>query len=476
MVIKEIWGPEALVIFFLVLPLFRPYFKSLWSSDGLNWLPFLALGITICIFPAYGFRPECIPILILCFVFCITGIVSCLNETFLDRRPLLTFIALLLLIAVAIPMFVFSPKAYNEFYAETEPIEMVKINSAEVASGVLGREYFMRLYGKAQHNRPLIFLVPPEIGSAASVDLVCRELNKKGFSVVTYSRKGYDAAIIDDKGRRRPASPVKLLEYLRIYNKATNNISANEQGKSLEAERWADIEFLLPKLPALLGRAENERLPPLVLVGYGAGGSALARGTGYVFRQFDVVGIIAIESQLWSSYLPESRNVSESSLSDGFFQRFWSNINMQSRQVNRTGSLPDSGFPLLYLISGRSLDSGKGQKIYQAVFDSLQQGDADNYSSTNVSPVAVAAIEGAGPLDYQDFPLTHPLYSFLLPGLKGTEKNEDPVGDTTAIIGNFTALLLRRAGKTGIIMPTRQTVSSRLYVESKGFSSFQLAF
>jgi hypothetical protein len=472
MLIKEIWGPEALIVFFLVLPLLRPYFKSLWSSDGLSWLPLVALAIALGIFPAYGFRPECIPILILCLFFTIANIVSRINDTFLDRRPLLTFFSMMLLIAATIPMFVFSPRIYNE--PDEESIQMIKINSAEVGSGVLGREYFLRIYGKVQASRPLVFLVPPEIGSAASVDLVCTELQGKGFTVVTYSRKGYDVAVIDEKDRKHLASPVKLLEYLRIYNKAASNIAANEQGKTLEAERWADIEFLLPRLPALLGSTEKERLPPLLLVGYGAGGSALVRGTGYVFRHFDVVGIVAIESQLWSSYLPEQRNAPENELADGFFKRFWSSISMQSRQVNRTGSLPDSGFPLLYLISGRAMDFGKGQKTYQAVFDCVRKGEGVNVVRTNSGPVAIASIEGVGPLDYQDFPLTHPLYSSLFPGLKGVEKSKNPISDTAAIISNFAALLLEQSSQTGIIIPPRQPINGRLRVESKGYSAFWL--
>jgi hypothetical protein len=79
MVIKEIWGPQALIVLFLVLPLFRPYAKTLWSSDGLGWLPFLALAIALGIFPAYGFRPECIPILVICLFFCIAGIIKILD-------------------------------------------------------------------------------------------------------------------------------------------------------------------------------------------------------------------------------------------------------------------------------------------------------------------------------------------------------------------------------------------------------------
>jgi hypothetical protein len=60
----ELRALELLIAFFLLLPLIRPFFKRLWTMDGLTLLPLLALGAGIGIFPAYGMRPEGIPLIL----------------------------------------------------------------------------------------------------------------------------------------------------------------------------------------------------------------------------------------------------------------------------------------------------------------------------------------------------------------------------------------------------------------------------
>jgi hypothetical protein len=475
------WVPEILIILFLALPLLRPFIKKLWPIEGLAWLPLISLGIVLGIFPAYGFRFECIPMLVFVLIFNITNlpilvesIASRPSDSFRDRGPLLTVLALVLLGVVAVPMFAFSPIIRAGL--ELEPVQTIRMNSIEGPARVFGREYFLRIYGKVQPNRPLIFLVPPEIGSAASVDLVCTELQGKGYTVVSYSRKGYDAILIDENGRKRLASPVKLLTYWRVFTKAVGSSSANERGKALEAERRLDIMFLLSRLPALLDDAKNENVPPLLLVGYGAGGSALAYLAGesnFASRYDNILGVVAIESRLWPSYLPDPRSVPEIPDDIGIAQRYLAQIinfvnNMRPLQVSRTGPLPDTDFPLLYLVSGMALNPDKGQKSYQAIFDHIR---------STPGPVAFAAIEDAGLLGYQDFPLLHPISSFLLPGLEGAQKSEYPIGDTASIIGNFGSFLMeqaKQAGKTDIPIPPHQEINGSLYVESKGLPGFRL--
>jgi hypothetical protein len=481
MAVIEIWVAEALVVIFLVLPLLRPFVKVLWSLDGLVWLPLIALSIVIGIFPAYGFRPECLPILVFAAVYnlanlpsLISSIVSRPDDSFRDQGLVLTVCAFVLLGAAAVPLFAFSSRIYEK-PEETEAVRELKISNKTLNSdGTLYRNYSLRIYGPVQKNRPLIVLVPPEIGSAASVDIVCTELQKKNFTVVTYSYED------NYPFRRQSVFPVKLLRYWRIYRKADNLASVNEQGKALEADRRIDIEFLLSQLPALLNDTGKGRLPPLLLAGYGAGGSALAYLAGerdFISQYNNVLGMAVIECRLWSSYLPDSPAVPYVPAGEGVILRQWANIesrfnNMLPQRVSRSGPLPGAGIsirglPVLYLVSGRALGP-KGQRPYQAVFDSMRSG---------LGRVAIAAIQGAGPLDYQDFSYTYPLYSFLLPGLKGVQKSEDPIGDTAGIIGNFASYLLEQmedVEEMGINIPSRHTISGSLYVESKGLPGFRL--
>jgi len=478
----EIWVPEAMVVLFLALPLFRPFVKILWPLDGLVWLPLIALGIAIGIFPAYGFRPECLPILVFAFVYnfanlssLVSSIVSRPDDSFRDRGLLSTVCAFVLLGAAAVPLFAFPSRVYEKPEGEVESVKELTVSNRMVnIIGMPYRNYSLRIYGPVQKNRPLIFLVPPEAGSAASVDMVCSELYKKNFTVVTYFYEDIYSF------RKQPVFPVKLLRYWRIYRRAAALASVNEQGKALENERRTDIEFLLTQLPALLDDTGKGKLPPLLLAGYNAGGSVLAYMAGerdFISQYNNVLGIIAIECRLWSSYLPESSAVPAVPVGGGVILRQWANIesrliNLLPQRVSRSGPLPGAGIsfrglPVLYLVSGRALDP-KGQKPYQAVFDSMRSG---------LGRVAIAAIQGAGPLDYQDFSFTHPIYSFLLPGQKGAEKSKDPIGDTAGIIGNFASYLLEQtedAEETGVNIPPRYPISGSLYVESKGLPGFRL--
>ena len=465
----EILIPEAVIVLFLVLPLLRPFVKKLRPLDGLVWLPLIALGITIGIFPAYGFRPECLPLLIFALIYSVYHLFYS-KDSLRYKGPLLTAATFILLSAAAIPMFVFSPKVHEK----PEGLESVTALKIAESLGAYSRDYSVRIYGDLQSGKPLIFLVPPEIGSVASVNLVCTELHKNNYTVVTYSCSNKNLFRVDKNSWIRSTHPVRLLTYWLISGKAAGFASVNEQGKKWEAHRRDEIEFLLSWLPAFLGETEHRSLPPFLLVGYGTGGSALAYLAGesdFIARHNNVRGVIAIESRLWSSYLPLSRDNAQpldpnAPVNDWAILRYWKTVvnclnGLRPQRISRTGPLPgegrlESGVPVLYLLSGRALDFPKGQKPYQAVFDALRLGSG---------PVALAVIQEAGPLDYQDYPLTHPLYSFFVPGQKGADRRSaDSISDTAGIIGNFASLVFNR--------PTRHVISGNLYVESKNFPGY----
>jgi hypothetical protein len=250
----------------------------------------------------------------------------------------------------------------------------------------------------------------------------------------------------------------------------------------MEAERQADIEYLLPRIYGLLGETGDE-LPPVLLVGYGAGGSALAylNANGEFASNNNVLGILAVENRLWSSYQTEPSAASGNSSMGGFFNRSLLDIvdritNLSPKTLKRAESLPSANLPALYLVSGKalkypSLDYGQGKNPYQAIFDTERLASG---------PIAIAVIEDAGPLDYQDFPLTHPVYSFALPGLK-----TNSISDTAGIIGNFASLLLEQssvqaepesddAWRPASVIPPRSPINGSLYVASKSMSWLKL--
>jgi hypothetical protein len=483
MAISELWGTEALVCLFLVLPLFRPFVKALWPLDGLVWLPLIAIVITVGIFPAYGFRPECLPILLFALIYnaatwdsVISSLRSQPSDAFRDRSNLLTLFAFIMLGAAIYTMYTFTPRSAG--YPETEPQRTLK-----TLSGGIGRDYCLQIYGETGRGGPIIFLVPPEIGASASVKLVSSELGKKGYTVVTYSRKDFDIPFVDENGKKHLSLLAKMPGYLYASIMGTRLAPANNRGKSMEAERLADIEFLLPRIYELSGDT-NDDLPPILLVGYGAGGSALVylNANGRFASNRNVLGIIAVENRLWSSYKTESSAASRNSSIRGFSYRSLLDIadrltDLLPRTLKRAEALPSANLPVLYLVSGRALkypllDYGDGKNPYQAIFDTERLASG---------PIAIAIIEDAGPLDYQDFPLTHPIYSFSLAKLKNAENF---ISDTAGIIGNFASLLIEQSVQAApesndfqqpvMIIPVRSPISGSLYIESRAMTWLKL--
>ena len=438
--LKEIWIPEVLVVLFLVIHIIRPQIKKLWSLEGLVWVPLIVLGITVGIFLAYGIRPECIPMLVFTSFLSLANIrlfISSIKsrsvDSFYDKNIFITIFSFVILCAVSAPMFVFSPKEYDSINTDATDIKIIKLSDIERK-----RDYFLKFYGPDQEmqpgrpalpadrpalsaDRPLIFIVPPDLGSAASIDLICHGLYEKGFTVITYSREGYDSPLTTENRTKHFSSFSRLFSYWKIFFKNSDQNIVNEQGTAMVKDRSEDIEFLLPKFTEFI----KDDIYPLLLVGYGAGGSALA----YISDYKNVIGVIAISDN-------------ELNLQQGMF----------SQKRN---------FPVMYLVSGRALEL-KNENSYQAVFNKF-------YSDSG--PAAIAAIESAGAFDYQDFSVTHPVYSFLFSGKKNVKKSKNPISDTAGLICNFASFLLERNGHKTL---PHQEIDGSLYVESKGLPGLRL--
>lgn len=476
MAITEIWIPETVIVLFLALPLLRPFIKILTPLDGLGWLPFIAMIITIGIFPAYGFRPECLLILIYAFVYSVSNMVRP-KDSFLDRGIPLSVCLFIALGLVAVPMFIFHPKVY-EHSADLDSFKILTVSNRNTRpEGTYHTQYYFRLYGSVQSDNPLIFIIPPDAGSAKSIELICAQLHTRGFTVLTYTSKNEAPFSIRKNDWKQSGAAAQLLRYWLVIGRKANIASVNAKGQELESEKREEIEFLLSRLPGVLGDEA-----PILLAAYGQAGSALAYlagENGFESRYHNVLGAIAIESRLWSSYLPEQRAIPEPPVDDNLnygskIRRYWMIAaawlnSKRPLRIVRSGPLPgdgrsDHGVPILYLLSGRSLNT---RNPYQAVFDTLR---------SDSGPVALAIIQEAGPLDFQDYPLTHPLYSFLMPGQKSANQPADPISDTTSIIGNFASYLMDNVSRETLkpnAIP-RHPIHGSLYIESKGLPGFRL--
>ena len=471
----EIWVPELIIILFFLLSAIRPFFKGLWAVDGLVWLPVLGFFLTICLFPAYGFRPEAIPLLIfgvLQNIYNIPLLIESIipkgeaggtgsDSVFSGQSLILPTIALVLLVAVAVPLFAFSPEIPLKLQADGVQTRTIRNISA-------GNDYFLRIYtphspipgsqspvsgsqSPVSGARPVIFLAPPEAGSVMAVDQVCASLREQGFAVISYSRRGFDFPAVSDRGKYY-ISPGKISAMWQAFRKGTESETANTQGRYLEAERQKDIEFLLPFIchnqddtgtVLIPDTAPSGTEPPVFFIGFGAAGSAAAylfEQPGFSARFKTVKGLAVIESRLWSSFQAGTQTKIEP---------HW---------------LPQPDIPVLYLVSDRAFGSGTAAQPYRAIHDAF---------SNTTGSAALAAFEGSGPLAYCDYPLTHPLYSLLFPGsLKNAKKSATPVDDAAGYVGNFFIGLMGQEimGQPG--MPEKREIYSAVLVDRKGLPVF----
>jgi hypothetical protein len=471
---REIWIPELLSALLALVFLIRPLFKGLWSLDGIAWFPVLALGIVLVIFPAYGFRPECVPLALNHLVIALLNLNPLFmgarrNAEFHERGALFIIPSLgCLALASALALW-FAPVLQDPVTARTVTLE---------APGRAGGSYTLHIFeggsssppSGTEPSRPLIFLVPPDFGRLAAVDRLCAALGERGFTVISYTRN-------------HSASPGRLSRLWRAFRQGTRLKKANDMGRALEAERRAEIEFVLSFIKGnLASLAPGAKGDALFLAGWGAGGSALAylcaaeqsgpgipgpgtSGRGSTGGGPGALGLVVVEGRFWSSW-PVSPPPERSAPSPGFFGslaakgRDWLD-RFRPEKVEAPVTVPRPAIPVLYLVSDRALDGDRGEQGYAAVFAALRNPGG---------PAALAVMEGAGPLDYSDLPAEYPLYRALFPGR--SKGRGDYAESGAALIARFYELAAAGPPKTGAppAFTGRLRLPGGLYLETSSWT------
>ncbi|MDR2178551.1 MAG: hypothetical protein LBP20_11025 [Treponema sp.] len=462
---REIWIPELLSSLFVLVFLVRPLFKKLWPLDGIAWFPVLALGVALSIFPAYGFRPECIPLALNHLVIVLTNLNPLFmgvrrNAWFRERGALFIVPAFGFLVLVSAAALYFAPVPRPAVNSRTFTLRDTggPVYTLHVFEG---RESGM----DSGEARPLIFLVPPGFGRLDAVDGICAALGERGFTVISYVR-------------RNSMPPGALFRFWRVFRDGTVLKKANGKGRELEAEKQAEIEFLLPyvkeNLASLAPAADGDAL---FLAGWGAGGSALAylvsasgpagKGDAGSFTgpavapspsgPYGARGLVVVEGRLWSSWVaapsPEHNAVSSNVFAAVLTKiRDWFR-RLRPERVEGFDAIPQPPVPALYLVSGQAPVEDEG--TYAAVFAALRN---------SPGPAALACVEGAGPLDYSDIPVEYPVYNALLSGYPGGRADA-----AAALIARFCELV--NAGPLETRAPAALTGRFRLpgglYLETR---------
>jgi hypothetical protein len=512
---QEIIIPELLIGFFMTISLLQPFIKKLWDQEGMVWFPFLALGMVIALFPAYGFRPECIPLLVygvFCAIFNLPSLVSFLNhshnEDFLSQSHVTRIVLLVLFVPVLGIALVFAP-------APDSAVPEAGVTSTTLIDEQRGEKFFLQIYsahddeagnregdarnGRNQNDgegsmnnavrwkpggpRPLLVLIPPVSGSGLVIGQVCRELRDAGFTVLTYSREGFDSPATGSDGKVHSLSLNKRLRLFRAEAWGRSTVAANVLGRSLEEGRRRDIVFLLDMLgqntllpaagaykPVTGAIPAGTNLPAVFLAGYDAGGSALlglAASPGFTARYPAVKGLIAVESPLFSVMTGEELPPAPPP-DDNWFIAVWSGIRgraaaLRKRRITGIGEVPLPNIPVCLILSDNVVNPRYRENRYAAVLKMFHN---------TAGPVVLAAAAGAGPLDYSDVPVKFPLYSVLRPGngktprILGVPEGAHRPGETAALMTNFAAAVLEEDGRGGPVLARKPLPPQRFHVEA----------
>jgi hypothetical protein len=432
---RDIWIPELFASIFALIFLIQPLFKDLRSLDGIAWFPILSLAVTAAVFPAYGFRPEVLPLLLYHGVMALISVKPLLAGTrrgLYKRSLFFTFPAAALLAFFTAAALWFAPLDLPPSDARQVPVP--------------GGGCILRIFDARRLFRGSIFLVSPEFGGMRAVDGVCAALAERGFTVISYTRSGL-------------RSPLETARLWSSFRRGTVLKKANERGRALEEEKRREIEFILPYVKENLGTlVPGAEDGGLFLAGWGSGGSALyylasetavrpgagrfsAAGRAGAGKMFDgVLGLVVVESRLWSAWEPELPPAAETAaarnpLLQGLEAAGRWFARLQPEKIRGPVETETPALPLLCLVSDRAFDGEAARRDYGALFAGLRNAR---------HPAALAALEGAGPLDYGGFPAEYPLYSALFPG--GPAGRFDglftwnPAEDTAAVIARFCGL------------------------------------
>jgi hypothetical protein len=386
--VRELRLLELLIFFLISVPALRPAIKGLFPFSGLVWLQLIALGIVASLFPAYGFRVECVPLVVF---------TAFLNiATFIDnggriegfRKPKIPpAICILLAVVSTGGALYFSPLLDTALNADAETLLLFDEERRI--------DFSLRVYGDRTLERPLMLVVPPRGGSSGAVDRICTEIERQGFTVVTFEKKALRL------GER--------ITLLRAMWEGTVSEKANQWGRAFEDERRSDIVFMLGYLEQVFPAPV-----PIFLLGYDAGASAAILLASETSFSPHVKGIIAVESRLWSLYqrevkqrvIPEDATLLQK-LRLGI--AIWFEKLKPKRVDSLVLALPELKVPALFLVADRLTKPRQRDGPYLALLQTLYKAAA---------PVTLLALDGAGTLDYSDYPLTQPLYSDLNRGME----------------------------------------------------------
>lgn len=410
---------EFIVGALLFISVARPFFRLFRGIDGINVLPGMALLLCVASVPAFGFRPELLPLFLAALgatFFSLPRLADIARGLRVDdygERSLaaaaLKALALVFCVGFAMTFQPDPAAGADESAAFTEGVTAV-----DGSRGAAVRLRILRPETGDQAARfPIAVVAPPILGSAGMVDAFVEALVSRGYFTVVLSRPGLDVPAVDAAGGLAMPRVDAAFGALSSLFWGHRWKFAADRGAALEAERLADLSFAASYAVAAAERRERAFVyadpTSVALVGFGAGGSAaLYAAAGPDALRYRAA--VAVEPALLSLRVPRAAGAEGPSGVSRFLSRFGLE---RVALPGAAGEIPSASIPALLLLSDRIQDVRSRDGRYAG---------AIRYLRAAAGPGFIASFGGAGPADFSDVPSEYPVYGFFSPPYEREER------------------------------------------------------
>ncbi|GAB1482285.1 hypothetical protein MASR2M78_11000 [Treponema sp.] len=477
-VVNDLLILVTLIFIFLLLSILRPYVRSFSRIEGFLVLPALSLLICIGIFPAFGFRPEILPLALfslLLFIFSIPSLFDLIRglrtDAYGERPIVLVAVSLIFLILVSSFALIYTPRV--DFRKNKEEKAITSAWSTHIPVENQATNIYVDLFlpktGDQDARYPLIILSPPLSASIDMVDPLVNALLGHGFMVLRYSRAGLDFPSLSEAAFKKFPSLSRLRKALSTFIAGTTFSFAALDGAEVEEMRRLDLVYLSSYIHSAAEQREApfNRVDPsrLVLVGFGPGGSA-----GLLMAASEAEGnlaaVVAIESVLYSTLAskPDKTDITEerTRIDEVWHRisRFFGNFKIQL--ITGTGEVPAARIPSLFICSDRLGQTASRDSRYAGTLRASRMASDKS---------ALAYVEGASLFAYSAIPETYPVYEAFARGLQDRKGSSAYYVDKAAtLIANFASALPVGEEVNGFVSSSiiRGRLGSETHIEAAG--------
>jgi hypothetical protein len=465
--VQDLLVLELIIATLLFLAIVRPFIKSFQGIDGIAALPTIALAASIAVFPAYGYRPEFLPLAGLAFAMFLGSIPRLVDifrrlrtDDYGERGFVRLAIGLLFLTTVTAFAITYAPRGNAK---ETMGYREALVHD-EIRDVTLSLRYYPKTPNAIGERRPIILLAPPITGSVSVTDFLCESLAERGFFVESFSRVGMDFPAYLPDGKRTYPKIETLAAAVSASIWGGLFADAARAGAKLERERAADIAFLVnySRIAAGQGVEPYGGADPycIIVAGFDFGG---AGATIYAAsaEASSIAAVIAVEGPLLSALKGEGAGVTSTSQEGtSAFSNWLAGIytRLKIERIIGTGVVPAPIVPTLFLVSDQVREPKARDGRYATILRSLRSAKV---------PCALASMDGAGPFDYSAVSEEYPVYSAIMPGLNKQLGTRDVyLEGTAALIANFVDTVTASAAGPRSLL--RSTFGNEIRLEAGG--------